>query len=150
MTPQQSSKHPKHYASKVWIERLPAQPLPNVIWTQIQFNIVRVDTLSEYDEAVTFYFTPVESGYYWVCAYVTTNTINAASLLGLQWNIGGGAAGLIYKTGTNQVSERMSISEIMYLTPTSQIGVDAYQNTGGARQINPGGHETMFMIFRIG
>jgi len=70
VTPNESAKYPKHYASKFRVYRGANYNFVAPASVIVPFDTVDFDVLNEFDEAVTYTFTPNEAGFYLLSAFV--------------------------------------------------------------------------------
>lgn len=152
MTPQQSSKYPKHHASKFYVGRAAARNVNNNAWTNVQYDTVVIDVLQEYNTTVANAFQPIEAGYYFL----------QSSAIMLALAIGDTFAMRFYVNGVFQLANReilchavgqnptLTIEALAYLTPNDFVESRVWHNFGAAR--NTGGNQWRdhFCGFRVG
>lgn len=136
-----------------------AQSIPNASWTQIDFDAENFDEHNEWDDTTNYRFTAKEDGYYQVNARtrftITAATANNYVSIALYVN------GSVYAYGNNLAVGTSSsntdifsnnapiVSDVVYLTAGQYLEVYAYQNSGGARNINSGSAETYVSIHKV-
>lgn len=125
----------------------PNQALPDVTYTKLRFDSEEFDTISCYDAATNYRYTPNVAGTYLIHASVTFSATVSNSAL------------LIYKNGVEYTRQRyapatndtMTVSALVPLNGTTDY-VEAYfyHSTGGAGGASYAATDTFFEGHRIG
>jgi hypothetical protein len=115
--------------------------IPNNTFTKVAFQTEEFDTNSNYDNATNYRFTPTVAGYYqvnsqiaWGVTTTTSGTIIAIYKNGTRFKDGSGIIGSNVWGNQNNVACLISMNG-----STDYIEVYAYQNSGGAVNVNSGG-----------
>lgn len=145
-----STKHPKHFASKFHVYLTIPQAVASGANQQIQFDGVDYDLLNEYDENVTFQFTPQEAGYYFLHAHLRFSVFVAGTIYGIYLNYGAGTINQNYDTAIVGTAPMIDTCSLIYLTPNDVVDVYAYQVSGAPANLIAGTTGTFFEAFRVG
>ena len=146
----ESSKHPKHYASKFKGYLSINQLIPSAINTVAILDTRDFDTLNEFNTA-TYTFTPVESGYYYLHGHaVFSLLVPIGTHLNLMVNIVGVGAVDETKTAIGVIQNSMDVSTVHYLTPADIVSLVVWHNAVGNQTLQSGLLATFLEGFRVG
>jgi len=150
VTPQQSSKHPKHYASKFKVYPANIQAVPTGVLTRIEMGSgVIFDTLNEIDVAL-FQFQPQRAGYYFFYAATAFQALNVGdeTEVHLYRNLVDERAARKAQTLVGDTPAQLSC--ILRLVPTDVVYVMGWHNFGANRNVFNGVSLSCFEGFRVG
>ena len=150
MTPQQSTKLPKHYASKFQAYRNIVQIIPSPLPTTIQIDTIAYDILNEVS-LVTYRFTPIETGYYYLHGYATfapAVPVNTVCEI-LFWRVAG-AFPSNSKIADGANPTYMHVSYVFHLLVGEWVELQVAQNSGANQNLLGGLLNQVFEGFRVG
>lgn len=145
-----SNKYPKHFASKFHAYLSAPQACGNGVNQQIHFDALDYDTLNEYDENITYQFTPQESGYYVFHARLQFPVFAAGTIYSIYINTGAGAINQQYKASIVGTAAIIEVYAQIYLLNTDVVDVYAFQVSGAPANLVIGSTGTFFEGHRIG
>ena len=150
MTPQQSSKHPKHYASKFRAYLTANLALVSGVNTPIPFDVVQFDTLGEFDILVNNGFIPLQTGYYFISIWAHIQSCTAGTWIQLMPLINGGTVGDRITEALNLLPEATAYHGLYYLQQADIFTCTIRHNSVGNRNLIAGLFNTCFSGFRVG
>lgn len=150
MTPRESSKYPKHYASKfrVWCSNL--QAVPTGVGTRIQMGSTEVFDILEEFNAVLFQFVPNEAGFYFFNASLAFANLNVGDDFYIRIIRNAAFTHIATKTQELVGWEPVRVSGLLYLTPNDLVYIEGWHNFGANRNIVNAVTSTCFEGFRVG
>lgn len=150
MTPTESSKFPKHYASKFYAYRQPNQPIPSGVNTRVDLNTIWFDTLNEFDEAVNYQFVPLEAGYYYVMGQIRFVMLPVGTFTRVEIRFTGANYSTDHRLhdGVNPFPQQANT--LLYMTPADRVELYAFQNSGVNQNLIQGIGVTFLTGFRVG
>lgn len=131
-------------------QNLPAQNIPNNVWTPLRLDAEHFDSLNELS-LVTDRFTPVNAGYYLVTVRATFQAVLAVSarLLTIYGNTGTFGYAHFEPQAVWQV-QSLETSAVVYLTPNDYVEGYIWQGSGaGENLVSNQPYQNMLMVHRL-
>jgi len=114
--------------------------IPNTTWTQLDFQDVNYDTLSEYDTVTNKRFNAQAAGWYHlsVTMAIFMNNSPTAMEFKLTGSMGDVPIGALYNGITDADPQSVAFSGDLWMDAGAHIEVLVYQSSGGNREIRNG------------